>query len=237
MCWNKPASLTTFILGWSLSLLLILRNKPMDKIWGLFFMFVTSMQLLEFLIWSDQPKNKSLNCNDGKWKGKLNNIASQIASIQNLLQPVISCIILLVFLPRDKFLFPPVILASIILIYFITIVVWIFTNKLYKKTLCTIPCSESGCNNHNLNWQWIQDSFSGKAIWYGYFISLLIILVVQSKTKGGLYLSVFLILTCIISATVYPFKKAAGSWWCVMAVMGPMIKLLIPADNLFDNVF
>ena len=234
MCWNKPASLTTFIIGWSLSLLLILRNKPMDKIWGILFMFVTSMQLLEFLIWSDQ---KNGNCNDGKFKGKLNNVASQIASIQNLLQPVIGGVILLVFLPRDKFLFSPVVFALIILIYFITIVVWIFTNKLYKKTLCTIPCSKSGCQNHNLQWQWLKDDFSGKYIWYGYFISLLVLLIAQSKTKGGLYLSIFLILTCIISATVYPFKKAMGSWWCVMAVMGPMIKLLIPADNLLDNVF
>ena len=232
MCWSAKASLSSFIIGWFLCLALIIRNKPMDRVWGIFFMFVITMQLLEFLIWLDQPKQGSTDCATGKYKGKLNNISSQIASVQNLLQPVMGGVLAIIFLPADKLLYSPIILGIVITIYFTAIIVWVFQQKLYKKTLCTIPCDKTGCNSHHLQWQWVEDNY----IWPGYFISLILVLVALSKTKGGLYLTLFLVITCIIASTVYPFKQAVGSWWCVAAILGPLLKLLIPSKNLLQNV-
>ena len=236
MCWSANASLSSFIIGWCLSIVLIIRNKPMDRIWGISFMFVTTMQLWEFLIWLDQPEKGSTDCKSGKYKGNLNNISSQIASIQNFLQPVMGGVLALLFLPSDKLLYSPIILGIIIAVYFTAIIIWIFQQKLYKKRLCTIPCGETGCNNHHLQWQWTRDNFAGKYIWYGYFISLLLVLIVFSKTKGGLYGTLFLVITCAMASFIYPFKKAVGSWWCVAAVAGPLLKLVIPSENLLQNV-
>jgi hypothetical protein len=58
-----------------------------------------------------------------------------------------------------------------------------------------------------------------------------------SKIKGGLYLALFLFITFIISSTIYPFKKAIGSWWCVLVVIGPLIKLILPTNEMYNNVF
>ena len=236
MCWSAKASLSSFIIGWCLCLALIIRNKPMDRVWGILFMFVLSMQLLEFFNWLDQPKQGSTDCSTGKYKGKLNNISSQIATVQNFLQPILCGVLAIIFIPADKLLYSPIVLGLVITIYFIAIIVWLFQQKLYKKTLCTIPCDKTGCNNHHLQWQWLDDNFVGNYIWPGYFISSVLVLAALCKTKGGLYLTLFFAITCIIASFVYPFKQSVGSWWCLAAILGPLLKLLMPSKNLLQNV-
>jgi hypothetical protein len=237
MCWSKGASLISFIIGSAASIALIIRNKPLDRLWGIFFLFVITMQLFEFLIWSDQPKNGSTDCETGKYNGKLNNAVSQISSIQNFLQPFIIGILILFFISNDKILVKPIVLKISLAIYFIGIIVWIFNKKLYQKKLCTIPCKETGCYDHNLQWQWTFTEYSGSYLWFMYIFLMIFTCSVMSKVKGGLYLTIYLVITLLISLFVYPFKKSVGSWWCVLAVLGPVVKLLIPADKLEDNVF
>lgn len=200
-------------------------------------MLVTLMQFFEFLIWLDQPSNGTDDCSKGKYKGKLNNVVSQISSIQNLLQPLFLGVLSLFFIPKEKFLINQTVFIVLITAYFISVVSWVFKEKLYKKTLCTIPCSDTGCTNHHLQWQWIKDDYSGKAIWIMYFIFIIITSLNISKIKGGLYLALFLFITFIISSTIYPFKKSIGSWWCVSVVIGPLIKLLLPTNEMYNNVF
>jgi hypothetical protein len=241
MCWSAKASLSSFIIGWVSCIILIIRNKPMDRYYGLFFMFVLSMQFFEFLIWLDQPEKGSQDCETSQYKGKLNNIVSQVSAIQNLLQPFIGGILVIIFL-KNKLILPFSVVLILFCIYFISLVIWIFTSKLYKKTLCTIPscgnCKSSSIKkNHHLQWQWTQPSFTGKWIWIMYFIYLIIVIVMLSKTWGGLGLGIFLAISAGLSFTIYPLKKAAGSWWCVMATAGPIIKLLIPPAGLCNNVY
>ena len=71
MCWSLEASISTFIIGSIASLALILRNKPYDRLFGIFFFWVIFMQFLEVLMWMDQ------NCDKG-----LNNIGCQLAWFQ-----------------------------------------------------------------------------------------------------------------------------------------------------------
>jgi len=227
MCWSSKASLIFFIISWSLSLTLIIRNKPFDRLWGLFFMYVTTMQFFEFLIWLDQPEKDSSDCNTGKYKGKLNNTVSQIASIQSFLQPICLGILGLIFIPPNKSVINRNVFITLLCIYFGVLIIWIFKEKLYSKKLCTIPCKETGCNNHHLQWQWIDSKYTGKYIMITYFILLLISAINISKINGGLYLGLFLLFSFIISSAVYPFNKAIGSWWCVSVVLGPLVKLFL----------
>jgi hypothetical protein len=227
MCWSAKASLASFIIGWSLSITLIVRNKPMDRLWGFFFMFVTSMQFFEFLIWLDQPESGSSSCESGKYKGKLNNTVSQLSSIQNFLQPLVLGILSLLFIPSNGMFINPTIIIVLLSIYFITVVSWIIKEKLYTKKLCTIPCVNTGCNNHHLQWQWTQPEFSKNYIWVMYFSMLVVFLIAISKTPWGLNLGIFLLVTFAFSAKIYPYKKAVGSWWCVAAVLGPIVKLIL----------
>ncbi len=71
MCWNKDVSLTTFLIGATVCYTLFKRNKPFDKAIGVFILFYSSIQLIEYLMW------KSIEENDTK----LNSLATKLAYI------------------------------------------------------------------------------------------------------------------------------------------------------------
>ena len=226
MCWSAKTSLTSFILGYCICSILLIRNRPYDRFWGLFFMFVITMQLLEFLIWLDQPKKGTSDCSTGKYRGKLNNVASQIAVYQNLLQPVALMILIIIFYQKEKLLVSKTVLIVSMTIYMIILLIWTCKKTMFKKILCTIPCQKS-CNTHHLQWQWLRPSIAGWIIWTFYFVMLIVGLLSITKTISGAGLGVFLLLSLLIASFVYPFKRAAGSWWCVMAVVGPLVKIVL----------
>lgn len=236
MCWSAEVSLISFIIGFVASIILIIRNKPMDRVWGLIFMFIIFMQLLEFLLWLDQPTKNSSDCNSSPYKGKLNRTVSLIATFFNLLQPLFSCLVVLFFIPKKDLTFSHTVLIIALSIYSIGFVIWLFDKKIYNKKLCTIPC-QTDCNNHHLQWQWTDRNYVGEYIWILYYMLSLVVLSSLIKIKGGLYLTVFIALTFVLSLTVYPFKKAFGAWWCVMSVLGPIVKLILPSVNMNSPVF
>ena len=235
MCWSAPASLVAFIVGWSLSILLIIRNKPFDRVWGIFFLFVTLMQLFEFLIWVDQPREGDTTCKNGKYKGNLNNVVSHISVIQNLIQPLVVLVLALILIPPDKLFLNHKIIAALSLVYLVSLIVWMCKSNVFKTRLCTVPCTE--CDYRYLQWQWTEPKWSGKYIWIMYFAFIIISLGAMSKTRGGLYLAIFILVIGIVTASFYPFKKAWGSWWCVAAVLGPLLKVFIPTDKLWQKTF
>ena len=224
MCWSKKSSLTTFIIGSLACAYLYHRNIHSDRLYALFFGFVIFMQFLEFLIWSDQP-NDSLdkNCKTAPYKGCLNNVASQVASIQNLLQPLVAGLLLLYFMKKKDNVFSSCTLKLILVVYAAAVLFWIVSKKVYSKKLCTTPLGK----NH-LQWPWIKNEVAGNSIWIAYFVALALVLIAMNKIPSGKALSIYLLLTMFISMSVYPFKKAMGSWWCVAAVGGPLLKIAFP---------
>lgn len=239
MCWSWQASLVGFILGTVLSIILIIRNKPWDRYWGFLFLFIISMQFLEFLIWLDQPLSGK-DCTTGKYEGKLNNIASQVASVQNFLQPTVAILLTVLLIPKKDTLSNSQTVNILGFIISITsVIVWIFSKKLYKTTLCTIPCN--GCNNHHLKWQWADSRITpfntGHSIWWVYKITTVLFLLNLCKTMGGLILGITILIAFIGASTIYPFNQAVGSWWCVSAVGAPLLKLLLPTDMMNKKTF
>ena len=222
MCWSQRSSIVSFLLGSSACLYLFFRDVQSDRIYAIFFQFVIFMQFLEFLIWSDQPSvNK--NCNSSPYEGKINNVASQIASVQNLLQPLVAGLLVLYYINPALYVFPSFLLKIIVGFYGVVILWWILTVKVYTKKLCTIPI-----NGRHLDWPWIKSEISGNFIWVSYFTTLALVMISILKIPGGKTLSAYLVVTMIISMSIYPFKKAAGSWWCVAAVGAPWLKILFP---------
>ena len=69
-----------------------------------------------------------------------------------------------------------------------------------------------------------------------YFLMLILCCICISKVRGGMYLFIFLFIAFLISSKIYPMSKAVGSWWCVSAILGPLIKLALPTGNLNDIV-
>jgi hypothetical protein len=223
MCWSKESSLTTFIVGMSACIYLYCRNKTSDRLYAIFFAFVLCMQFLEFLIWSDQPTTeRDKTCKTAPYHGRLNNAASQVAALQNLLQPVVGGLLVLYFLSKSSAQTRP--LKLVVGMYGAAIVAWVIMKRMYKQKLCTRPLS----NGRHLQWPWITEKVAGHAIWYGYFATLAFVLVSMLKIPGGKTMAGYLVATMLVSMSVYPFKKAMGSWWCVAAVGGPLLKVAFP---------
>jgi len=77
MCWNSQVSLVTFIIGAVVCYTLFKRNKPYDKVIGLFVLFYSFIQFCEFLMW------KSLEGETYGFKSpeKLNLFATKMAYV------------------------------------------------------------------------------------------------------------------------------------------------------------
>jgi hypothetical protein len=58
MCWNSQVSLLTFIIGIVVCYTLFKRNKPYDKVIGVFIVFYSFIQFCEFLMWKSLEGEK-----------------------------------------------------------------------------------------------------------------------------------------------------------------------------------
>jgi hypothetical protein len=85
MCYSKEVSFITYTIGTISSLLLYNRKKTALKINGLFFLFVTQMQMIDYLIWNNNECNK------------FNMDISYIGAILNHFQPIVLYILIKYF--------------------------------------------------------------------------------------------------------------------------------------------
>ena len=126
MCFSKEVSLATFLTGIFGGILCISTGVPDYQIIGLFFIFISLMQGIEYLLWSHQK------CDN------YNIFLTYLGLILNHLQPVILFILLYMY-SKDKFNKYKKIIVSILVIYIITIVLY----SLQFKSQCTLKDQEN----------------------------------------------------------------------------------------------
>ena len=85
MCFSEKASLTAFLVGMTSSLYCYSLGKPDDKVFGLFFAFVSLMQLIDYLLWRHQVCDA------------YNKMVSLFGMILNHLQPIILAVLLIMY--------------------------------------------------------------------------------------------------------------------------------------------
>lgn len=197
MCFSKEVSLATFLTGFIGGLLCFSTGVTDLKIIGLFFMFVSLMQGIEYLLWIHQT------CDD------YNKNISYLAMILNHLQPVVLFILLCIYNKPYKKLF------FIILIYLIFIIPY----SLKFKNTCTMKDK-----NHHLNWEW--NSMKYNKLVYAVFLFCLVSLgfFFPNKTYGKSF-SLFTLLSYIISYCIYTKTNVVGSMWCFFTAFGPLFYL------------
>lgn len=123
---------------------------------------------------------------------------------------------------------PNEILYLITSLYAGTVIFWIFTQKIYKNTLCTLSCKDKP----NLCWPFVTSPYS-TYIWYLYGLLVLIVIISIIKNKAGQIMAIILGSTIFISIIISTSFKI-GTLWCLMVTIGPTIKLLIP-ESYFDD--
>jgi hypothetical protein len=213
MCYSKEVSIATYTIGTISSILLYNRKNPSLKINGLFFLFVTQMQLIDYLIW------KNNECN------KFNTDISHIGAILNHMQPIILYILVKHFNKNLKDN-QKNILDMIIIIYLLSLLN-------YNKNIYPLECTEvKEDSKPYLKWGWNYKP--NNTIFYVLFIAILSLLQLFGLEKPyNIFISIILLLSLIGSRVITGKRKYLGAMWCWFSALLPAILLLF--DMYLEN--
>jgi hypothetical protein len=215
MCFNYKVSLFTFTIGTIFSILLIKYGNAKyaleNKISGIFFLFISAIQFMDFLFWID-IKNKM----------GINTITTILGPILNVGQPTILYLIKCYYLKPDimsmqNFNLP---VAGLNAMYFINFIINYFRFLMNDKLV-------TGTENNHLKWPWIKYSNSTFylilfAINIFYLFAFKYALVLFAITYAFLY----------ISATHFSYN--IGELWCFF---GSFISLIMFFTSFYIDKF
>jgi len=212
MCYSKKISLISFLFGIITSIGLIsFGNKKSfysNLSIGIFYIFVSFMQLVEYFIWSD------ILCING-----LNKLGSLIGPILNHIQPVIFFILLYIFV-KPKIIIPINIIIICNILYILYIIYKYYYYVKDKDNLCV------GVNNEgHLEWSWKQNYY------YIFYFIINFIIIINYYQNTNILIS-FITSYLFLLISIFKFKKNIGEFWCLMVTGVPLIVLII--QKIFD---
>jgi hypothetical protein len=213
MCFSAKVSLLTFIIGMLTSILNYNNNDDnnRNKIISLFFGFISSMQLIEYFLWTHQYCDNT------------NRMLSKLGLILNHLQPIV---LGLLFLSYYKDIINTNNKNNIIITMLLySLIIIPYSLQYTKKYQCTIKNEST-----HLDWKWNKLNY--------YVIIYLIFLLTMSLIcffAAPNYYEKIIYILCIIlsfSLSVIFYSKAVGALWCYFTVFMPLIYYFISSHFL-----
>jgi hypothetical protein len=208
MCFNYKVSLLTFTVGTIFSILLMNYGNPVyrleNKATGLFLIFISLVQFMDFLFWIDIDNKIGIN--------KVTTIAGPIL---NVCQPTILYLIKLFYyqpniLSLQNYNLPIAGLNIAYFIYFITVYVrFLLNDKLVTST-----------QDGHLKWPWLKYTNP-----YPYLVLFAINIFYLFNFTYGLVL--FSILYFFLYISKKYFKYSAGELWCFFGAFVPLIMFFL----------
>ena len=208
MCFNYKVSLLTFTVGTIFSILLMNYGNPVyrleNKATGLFLIFISLVQFMDFLFWIDIDNKIGIN--------KLTTI---VGPILNVCQPTILYLIKLFYyqpniLSLQNYNLPIAGLNIAYFIYFITVYVrFLLNDKLVTST-----------QDGHLKWPWLKYTNP-----YPYLVLFAINIFYLFNFTYGLVL--FSILYFFLYISKKYFKYSAGELWCFFGAFVPLIMFFL----------
>lgn len=203
MCFNYRTSLFTFLLGTIFSILLIYYGNPKyileNKISGIFLIFISCIQFMDFLFWID-IKNKL----------GINKITTIFGPILNVGQPIFLYLIKYYYYRPNIFTSPIALFVAVLnvlyLIYFITI----YTKFLLNDTLIT------SIEHNHLKWPWIKYSNP-------YFYLLLFAINIFYLFNFNYAFALFTVTYLFLLLSYKFFNYNVAELWCFFGSFIPLI--------------
>ena len=205
MCFSASSSLLTFFIGVTGSLILIkygnIKYKKENIVFGIFFILIALIQLMDFCFWIDL-KNKI----------GLNYYITLIGPILNVGQPLILYIIKYLFFKPKIILtiFNTNSLYAYLNIGYLLYLLDVYSNFLQKSKLTT------GISHGHLLWPWIK--FTNP-----YFYCIILSLNIFYLTNFNYSFMTFIILFLLLILSWYYFKYNVGELWCFFGAFMPII--------------
>jgi len=202
MCFNYKVSLLTFVIGTVFSVLLMKYGNPQykleNKVSGIFLIFISLIQFMDFLFWIDLKNLYGIN-----------KITTILGPILNVAQPTILYIIKYIYYKPNIFEGLNLLVAILNLLYFI------YFLKVYIQFLLNEKLVTSTENNH-LKWPWIKYASP-----INYLIMFAINIFYLFNFNYALFLFVILYFLLYISHTFFYYN--AGELWCFFGSFIPLI--------------
>jgi hypothetical protein len=197
MCFNAEVSISTYLIG-VFGCLYLFQKKYIPE--AIFFLWVIHMQLIEFLLWNNQPCNNE------------NQNISKIGMIVNNMEPMILWLAIIFF---SKKKLPS--WVHNVMIVFLLITLYI-SYKSYIKDNCTIVTIDS---YPHLNWLWnYQSKYS--IPYYLLFVSIFMLLTIYGL-PFGYHTGLTLLISFTISVIIYEKSNVTGSMWCFFSAFIPFL--------------
>jgi len=196
MCFSEKASLTTLLVGLVASAFAYSLGRPEDKIYGLFFAFVSLMQLIEYLLWKHQVCDA------------YNKMLSFMGKFLNLIQPIVLFLLVMYFkdIPNKKTLYIIIGLYSAFLI------------SCYNWNINDQQCIIKGTDGH-LRYPWSNFNI----VLHGVFVATLTAVAYYSGFRLAPFV---IPLTYLLSYLFYRPINMVGEMWCILAVFIPIFYYL-----------
>jgi hypothetical protein len=205
MCFTKEISIRSFGLGLISGTLLIFfgnnEHKNFNCTIGIFFMFVSLMQYIEYLMWNDLECNKSQN-----------KVATAAGPLLNHLQPTILFLLTIYFLTDISQVSKIVIRINIMYMLYVFYKYYNFMNN--KKEKCTKK------KDVHLDWLWKHD--------FNYIIYQIVMVTnVFVFGKDLITLSPFIISYILFFYYLQNDRFFVGELWCYSVNSVPLFTLLL----------
>jgi hypothetical protein len=212
MCYSAKDSIIAYIIGCISNIYLFTNSKNTDeKILSLFLLFVSHMQLFDYIFW----KNKECN--------KTNKNITKIAIIFNHLQPIILYLLLKLFNNETNMGCDIIFYIFLIIIILYTINIWPNKKCTDKEiTCCSLPLKEIK-NNTIIKWDWNHRKYAG--IVYLIFLISLVVSSLQLKNINIMF-AFANIFTFLISTKIPNLNRSFGRLWCFIASLFTTLYLI-----------
>lgn len=205
MCYTKELSITSFLFGIITSILLMKygdeKYKAENKAIGIFFIYISFAQLIEYLIWSD------LECKTG-----LNKFASQVGPLLINLQPVVFYSIFSYYVPSSN-----IIPKNLMILLNVIYAIYVFSKYSSYISIPENSCTTTNCKNH-LNWKW-KYNFR-----YTYYQSLMLLNFINYFKNTQIF-NTFVILYILLLFSSLKFNENIPELWCLLSTGVPIIIL------------
>ena len=212
MCYTAEDSLIAYIIGTTTNIYLFLNSRNNDeKVLSLTFLFVSQMQLFDYIFWKNKECNKS------------NKLSTKFAIIFNHLQPVV-LFLLLKYFKYDMENYTNIIFYLYLVIGIIyTVINWPKYNcNIEDINCCSLPLRANN-NKSVINWQWNKNKYN--EIMYSLFILTLVIS--GFSLKKFKYEFIFsIICSYLVSLKIPNLNRKVGRLWCYLATLFTLFFLI-----------
>jgi hypothetical protein len=204
MCFSEKASIVSFLFGIFGSILCISLGGIDNKIIGYYFVYISFMQLIDYLLWRHQT------CDD------YNKLVSLTGMLLNHSQPIVLGLIILLLNPKYVGT-----ISTLMFIYLCVIIPYSIPFVTNTKLQCTLK----GKENH-LIWNWNIMKYAEIVFSiYLFVVCGLLYYGLTNKRMGSF--AVFIAIVTYVSSYVIYSSKYVGTIWCYYSAFIPILYYLL----------